>query len=799
MLAAIRRSISLKFMTAVMATTFIAVLLSGLANLAYNIHDFRTAAVKDVTSQADILADLNIAALEFDDRQSAEHALNQLGMRPGILSAGIYRADGTVFAAYTAPGPQSLSAPARPSADGHIIDGNDLHVFKGIVRGTEKLGTIYVRASYPLDARLERDAKMIGALVAGSLLIAALVSLWLQSAVTRPIRAVTDAVRKLVAQRDFSQRVPRTTDDETGALVDAFNSMFSEIGEHAAKLELSNNSLKHEVGERTRAELALHELNASLEERIAARSLELQRANEQLHHSQKMEAIGQLTGGVAHDFNNVLQVIAGNLQLLAMTLPQDAVASRRIETAKFATDRGAKLASQLLAFARRQPLQPSPTNLGRVLRDMDDMLRRALGESVEMETVITGGLWNTMVDPNQLENVILNLAINARDAMKGDGKLTLELGNAMLDDHYVAQEVEVAAGQYIMLAISDTGCGMPPGVLERAFEPFFTTKREGEGTGLGLSMAFGFVKQSSGHIKIYSEVGSGTTIKIYLPRSHHAEQEAFNMMVGEVVGGSETILVVEDDLAVQATAVDMLTQLGYRVLRANNGDAAMHVLQCGERIDMLFTDVVMPGVVRSPDLARLALNLFPEIAVLYTSGYTRNAIVHGGRLDPGVELISKPYRGDDLARKIRHVFANRKQVNRLRLEKEQALLQLPAQQQGLKIMVVEDDPDNRNLLDELLTLLGHQVTAAADGEEGLRLFKTGQVDVLITDLNLPGMSGIELAALLREASPSLRVIVASGAGMAQGAPGTAQYASLLKPYRVDQLQDILVGAETQAS
>ena len=794
MFASIRRSISLKFMTAVMATTFIAVLLSGLANLAYNIHDFRTAAIEDVTAQADLLAEVNIAALEFDDRQSAEHALNQLGARPSILAAGIYRADGTVFAAYAAPGPQSLSAPSRPSADGHIIDGNDLHVFKSIVRGTEKLGTIYVRASYPLDARLERDAKMIGALVAGSLLIAALVSLWLQSAVTRPIRAVTEAVRNLVAQRDFSQRVPKTTEDETGALVDAFNSMFGEIGEHAAKLELSNNSLKHEVGERTRAEHALHELNASLEQRIAARSLELQRANEQLHHSQKMEAIGQLTGGVAHDFNNVLQVIAGNLQLLAMTLPDDAAASRRIETAKFATDRGAKLASQLLAFARRQPLQPSSTNLGRVLRDMDDMLRRALGESVEMETVITGGLWNTMVDPNQLENVILNLAINARDAMKGHGKLTLELGNAMLDEHYASQEAEVVPGQYIMLAISDTGCGMPQNVLARAFEPFFTTKREGEGTGLGLSMAFGFVKQSSGHIKIYSEVGSGTTIRIYLPRSHNAEQQAFNMMVGEVVGGGETILVVEDDLAVQATAVDMLTQLGYRVLRANNGDAAMHVLQCGERIDMLFTDVVMPGVVRSPDLARLAVNLFPEIAVLYTSGYTRNAIVHGGRLDPGVELISKPYRGDDLARKIRHVFANRKQVDHLRLEKEEAARQLPAQQEGLKIMVVEDDPDNRNLLEELLTLLGHQVTSAADAEEGLRLFKPGQFDALITDLNLPGMSGIELAAQLRAAAPSLRVIVASGAGLVNGEPGGEQYTSLPKPYRVDQLQRILMGA-----
>ena len=780
-------------MTAMMATTFVAVLVSGLANLAYNIHDFRTGAIADLTSQADILAQVNIAALEFDDKRSAEHALTQLGARPGILSAGIYRADGTVFASYTG-GQGRLSAPNRPSADGHIIEGNDLHVFKSIRRGAEKIGTIYVRASYPLDARLERDVKTIGTVTLGSLLVAALVSLWLQAAVTKPVRAVTRAVRDLIERRDFSQRVTKTTEDETGALVDAFNSMLAEIGEHAAKLELSNTSLTHEISERTRAEQALHELNASLELRIAARSLELEKANEQLHHSQKMEAIGQLTGGVAHDFNNVLQVIAGNLQLLAMTLPPAAEAQRRIETAKFATERGAKLSSQLLAFARRQPLQPSPTNLSRVLRDMDDMLRRALGESIELETVIAGGLWNTLVDPNQLENVILNLAINARDAMKGHGRLTLELGNAMLDDHYVAQEVEVAAGQYIMLAISDTGCGMPPSVLARAFEPFFTTKREGEGTGLGLSMAFGFVKQSSGHIKIYSEVGSGTTIKIYLPRSHQAEQEAFNMMVGEVVGGNETILVVEDDLAVQATAVDMLAQLGYRVLRANNGEAAMHVLQGGAKIDMLFTDVVMPGVVRSPDLARLAVNLSPGIAVLYTSGYTRNAIVHGGRLDPGVELISKPYRGEDLARKIRHVFANRKQVDHLRLEKAGSAAQTPVQPDGMRLLVVEDDVDNRNLLVELLGLLGHEVTAAADAEEGLRLFAPDRFDALITDLNLPGMSGMALGAELRAMAPSLRIIVASGAGVLSGELEASAYTALPKPYRVDQLQKILLEA-----
>ncbi|SFB82607.1 response regulator [Massilia yuzhufengensis] len=795
MFSSIRRSISRKFMVAVMATTFTAVFVSGLANLAYDINDFRTSVLEELGAQADILSQVSTAALEFEDRPSAETTLGRLGARPNVHAAAIYRADGSLFVSYAAAGqPQALSPPSRPSAAGHIIDGDKLHIFRPILRAGEKVGTIYLRSAYPLDERIERGLKMFAAALAVSLVVAALAAGWLQRAVTMPVKAMTRAVRELVKQRDFSQRVSKTTEDETGMLVDAFNSMLSEIGRHAARLEQSNASLTHEIAQRARIEQALNELNASLEQRIAARSLELEKANEQLHQSQKMEAIGQLTGGVAHDFNNVLQVVGGNLQLLGMTLPDDAAAQRRLETARFATERGAKLASQLLSFARRQPLQPTPTDLGRVLRDMDDMLRRALGESVEVESAVSGGLWNTMVDPNQLENVILNLAINARDAMQGSGKLTLELGNAMLDDHYAAREPEVVAGQYVMLAISDTGCGMPPEVVARAFEPFFTTKREGEGTGLGLSMAFGFVKQSSGHIKIYSEPDSGTTIKIYLPRSHQAEEQQFNMGVGEVVGGSETVLVVEDDLAVQGTAVDMLTQLGYRVLRADNGDAAVAILHEQPRIDMLFTDVVMPGKVRSPELARIARTVHPSIAVLYTSGYTRNAIVHGGRLDPGVELISKPYRADDLARKIRHVFANARQVEQLRHDRAQPAPPASHTGDGLRLLVVEDDPDNRLLLQELLGMLGHRVTAVASGEDGLAAFQPGQFDALVTDIQLPGISGIVLAETLRKMEPGLKVVVASGAGQAPVAASGKPYLSLAKPYQVEQMDALLRGA-----
>jgi PAS domain S-box-containing protein len=379
-----------------------------------------------------------------------------------------------------------------------------------------------------------------------------------------------------------------------------------------------------------------------------------------LRQSQKMEAIGKLTGGVAHDFNNILQVIAGNLELLKLEFAGNARAGHRLQQARFSVERGAKPTSQLLSFARRQPLQPVPTNLRRVLQEMEDLLRRAVGESVEIESVVSGGLWTTAVDRNQFENVVLNLAINARDAMKGAGKLTFELGNAFLDDDYARQHAEVTPGQYVLFAVSDTGSGMTDEVMERVFEPFYTTKREGEGTGLGLSMVYGFVKQSGGHIKVYSEPGCGTTFKIYLPRVHQDEAKEFDRRSTPVTGGTETILIVEDDLAVQAMAVDMLSSLGYKTLKAVDGQSALGILHSGIHIDMLFTDVVMPGPVQVPDLARQAKAILPEIAVLFTSGYTQNAIVHGGKLDAGVELISKPYRREDLARKIRYVLEKRK-------------------------------------------------------------------------------------------------------------------------------------------
>jgi CheY-like chemotaxis protein len=352
----------------------------------------------------------------------------------------------------------------------------------------------------------------------------------------------------------------------------------------------------------------------------------------------------------------VLQIVGSNLQLLQAAVQSEPEADRLLRAALSAVDRGAKLSSQLLAFARRQPLDPMPLNISRRVRDMDDLLRRALGEDIEVETVLADGLWTTMADANQLENVILNLAINSRDAMPEGGKLTIETSNAVLDDSYAGDMPDLAAGQYVMLAISDTGHGMPPEVAARAFEPFFTTKPEGVGTGLGLSMAYGFAKQSGGHIRIYSEVGAGTTIRLYLPRSHEKELDPPKRLAGPVQGGSETILVVEDDLAVQAAVVNTLQSLGYRVLRANDAQAALSILQSGVHVDLLFTDVVMPGI-SGRELAERARMKFPGLRVLYTSGYSQDTIVHDGRLDEGVQLLAKPYRRDELARRINAILA----------------------------------------------------------------------------------------------------------------------------------------------
>ncbi|MDH6166156.1 PAS domain S-box-containing protein [Variovorax boronicumulans] len=404
---------------------------------------------------------------------------------------------------------------------------------------------------------------------------------------------------------------------------------------------------------------AVHQANTQLEERVKARTAELELAHERLHQSQKMEAVGQLTGGIAHDFNNMLAVIMGSLELLKRRVGDaDPRAQRYTEAAMDGARRAAVLTQRLLAFSRQQPLRPEPIDANKLVAGMCDLLRRALGADVLLETVLDGALWCTHADPNQLENVILNLAVNARDAMADGGRMTIATHNAHLDGHDPDSRLGVPLGQYVMIAVTDTGVGMNEEVIAKAFDPFFTTKGVGKGTGLGLSQVYGFVKQTGGHVKIFSEVGRGTTVKVYLPRfAGAAEDEARVQRAGEVPLGErqEVVLVVEDEPAVRQFSIDAFTELGYRVLHADGAAAALRQLEAHPGIALLFTDVVMPEV-NGAKLAEEVRRRWPAVKILFTTGYPRNAVGRNGVLDAGVEMIGKPYTLEALARKVREIL-----------------------------------------------------------------------------------------------------------------------------------------------
>jgi CheY-like chemotaxis protein len=537
-----------------------------------------------------------------------------------------------------------------------------------------------------------------------------------------------------------------------------------------------------------RARTERDEAYASLQtsqEQLLQRTRELELSQAALHQAQKLEAIGQLTGGVAHDFNNVLQIIGGNLQLLDQSDTVSNADRFRVNVAMAAVERGANLASQLLAFARQQPLEPVVVPLDGILHNMHQMVRHTLGDGIEVHTRIADGLWNTLIDTSQFENVILNLVLNARDAMGGRGRLTLVAENVELDQRYASAHPEARPGQYIRVAVSDTGCGISPELIERVFEPFFTTKLPGEGTGLGLSMAYGFAQQSGGHIALESTLGAGTTVSVYLPRSMAPAEPQATVYPASAAGGSERILAVEDDPALRATVVEMLQGLGYQVVQAADAAEALALIEKGEHFDLLFTDVMMPGPLRSTELVEYARALLPGIGVLYTSGYAENAIVHGGRLDAGVTLLSKPYRREQLATKVRHIMDRRPAA-------AMPVPHFPGSRPPApqRMLLVEDNADLLDLTLMMLEELGHEATGVTTAEEALALLEKEAYAMLVTDLTLPKMSGIELVALVRSRYPQMSVVVASGYGRSPALDGDdVRY--LKKPYQLTDLQQVI--------
>lgn len=554
---------------------------------------------------------------------------------------------------------------------------------------------------------------------------------------------------KEVATGNYQWFLARATPlrDPSGRIVRWFGTC-TDIDEAAAARETlarGRVELERLVAART------EELSAA-NERLRAEIEERERAEAALRQAQKMEAVGQLTGGVAHDFNNLLTVIMGNIETAKRHLaagpggfPEGA--RRAIDSAMRGAERAATLTQRLLAFSRRQPLSPKPADVNRLVAGMSDLLRRALGETISLETVLAGGLWRVEVDPNQLEAAMLNLAVNARDAMPDGGQLTIETANARLDERYASAHAEVTPGQYVVVCVTDTGTGMSQEVLARVFEPFFTTKEVGQGTGLGLSQVYGFVKQSGGHVKIYSEPGEGTTVKVYLPRltaAHWDEDEADE--VAPPSRGEHTILVVEDDDDVRQHSVEVLRELGYRVLEARDGPAALRVLERHAGIELLFTDVVLPGL-NGRELADAAQRLHPRLKVLFTTGYARSAIVHSGKLNPGVEVLNKPFTYMALAAKVREVLG----------------AAAPR-----RVLVVEDEVLVRMMVVQALRDYGYEVAEAGTADEALERARAAArpFDAAVVDLGLPDRRGDALVLDLRALQPGLPVLIASGYGEA---------------------------------
>ena len=562
----------------------------------------------------------------------------------------------------------------------------------------------------------------------------------------------------------------------------------------AAQTEIAERRQVEE--ERERLVAALRELNQTLETKVVERTADLVRANqklrseaqererveEALRQAQKMEAIGQLTGGVAHDFNNLLTVIIGNLETLQRQFDRETPDRQRmrrsVENATRGAQRAAALTQRLLAFSRRQPLEPKPVDVNKLVSGMSDLLRRTLGEQVSVEVVLAGGLWRTHADPNQLESAILNLAVNARDAMPDGGKLIIETANTEIHEEQAVRQSEMAPGQYVMICVSDSGRGMTPEVMAHAFEPFFTTKDVGHGTGLGLSQVYGFVKQSGGHVKLSSEPGQGTTVRVYLPRmiadTETEDQPA--AFAGPFSDGEELVLVVEDDADVRAYSTEMLSDLGYKVLQAPDGRTALDLLDRHPDIVLLFTDVGLPGGMNGRQLADEALQRRPELKVLFTTGYARDAIVHDGRLDPGVQLITKPFTYAALAAKLRDI--------------------LDVKSRRRSLLFVEDDAMMRGLMADALQDSGFRVLQAATGREAITRLRlgAGSIDAAVVDLGLPDMRGDELVGELRAIDTRLPIVIASGYGEATMRTRFADdplLRFLEKPYVSTQLEDLL--------
>jgi signal transduction histidine kinase/CheY-like chemotaxis protein len=576
--------------------------------------------------------------------------------------AGVYVARTEQHDEFTGK-PAAASFIAQAKGAGGAFEGKNAYgkpVLVGYARSD--LSGWLIAANIPQDIirwPLQRDLILLVSFGAAVLALSSYLALVLWRFVSAPLRR-------------FAGAGDATSEAAIGSLAE---SPLREIAAVGDALRRTSRQLNERERERDEVEAALRASEIHLEERVIERTRELHEANQslvgemerreqaetQVRQLQRIEAVGQLTGGIAHDFNNMLAIVISALNLSQRRMRNgDTDIAKYLEAALEGAKRAAVLTSRLLAFSRQQPLAPASVDTNKFVSGMSELLMRTLGDDIRIETVLAGGLWRTHVDAGELENAILNLAVNARDAMPEGGKLTIETANCFLDEAYAREHAGATPGQYVMIAVSDSGEGMPQAVAARAFEPFFTTKDVGKGTGLGLSQVYGFVKQSGGHVKIYSEVGQGTTVKIYLPRFYGPDAAPIRTTLTEAPRSGNTteiILVVEDEDRVRQLTVDGLRELGYTVVHASNAAMALRVLDEHPDITLLFTDIIMPDM-NGRRLADEACRRRPELRVLFTTGFTRNAVVHNGVLDPGINFLQKPYSLDALAEKVREALGS---------------------------------------------------------------------------------------------------------------------------------------------
>jgi len=529
----------------------------------------------------------------------------------------------------------------------------------------------------------------------------------------------------------------------------------------------------------------LADLNATLEARVEHRNRELEEVHARLRQSQRMEAIGGLAGGVAHDFNNLLQAMTGSLTMAVRELPADSPGRGRIEAAMRAVERGAGLSSQLLAFSRRQPLQPRPLDVRSLLNDIDTIMRSALGEAVELEIEAPQDLWPAFVDAASTENALLNLAMNARDAMEGRGSFRISMRNRTLTKADAAANPELSPGDYVEIRAEDDGAGMSASTLERVFEPFFTTKPIGKGTGLGLSTVYGFVRQSGGHVTIESTPGTGTAVTLALPRSARAAEKVRSHYAGTTPGGDELLLLVEDDRDVRESSAAILQDLGYTVRTAEDPEAALDVVREEPELDMVISDVVMPGDMSSRDMAEAMLAQRPDLPILFISGYSRDVIVRDGQVDEGVRFLSKPFSRAALAVKVRETLDARQTGTGAAGPADagaDAAHSLPGRGVASPILVCEDEALIRLDTVSMLTDLGAEVGEASTGAQALGMLEKTDYAILLVDVGLPDISGEEVARRARELRPGIGVIFATGRHEVAAAEEMSRCDVLRKPF-----------------